>query len=108
MHNACFSIKPINLVIMNRKKILQSILVLGCIATFMVSCQDEENEMKQGIGDDQRPEWTGIKMCTDDKDYCLNPRTAHTKMVALKRGSFQNSPATKVRNMFLFVTNFLK
>ncbi|WDO13015.1 LamG domain-containing protein [Flavobacterium sp. WW92] len=34
---------------MNRKKILQSILVLGCIciAAFTVSCQDEENETKQ-------------------------------------------------------------
>jgi hypothetical protein len=32
---------------MNMKKVLQSILVLCCIAVFAISCQDEENETRQ-------------------------------------------------------------
>ena len=32
---------------MNMKKVLQSILVLSCIAVFAISCQDEENETRQ-------------------------------------------------------------
>jgi hypothetical protein len=32
---------------MNMKKVLQSILVLSCIAVFAISCQNEENETRQ-------------------------------------------------------------
>lgn len=34
---------------MNMKKVLQSILLLGCIAIFFASCQDEENETNQNV-----------------------------------------------------------
>lgn len=48
------------------------------------------------VGDDGRPEWHKIKMCTSQQDYCLKPRACRTKLLVLERGSYGGSPATKV------------
>ena len=55
-------------------------------------------DITSGIGEDTRPRWKGVKMCTADKKYCSEPRDARTKLVVLSRGLFEGYPATKVRN----------
>lgn len=52
--------------------------------------------ISRAIGDDARPKWKNVKMCTDDHDFCQNPRPSQTKLVVLSRGSFEGCPATKV------------
>jgi len=40
-------------------------------------------------------------MCTIDSIYCINPRSAHTRLVVLERGIFMSYPATKVLLMLI-------
>lgn len=48
-----------------------------------------------GIGQDSRP-GCGHRMCTQDKEYCTNPKPAVTCLLVLERGFYDDAPATKV------------
>nr|XP_045594005.1 RNA pseudouridylate synthase domain-containing protein 1-like isoform X1 [Procambarus clarkii] len=48
------------------------------------------------IGDDTRPEWHGIKMATPLSHHASHCRTAHTRLLILQRGLYDNYPATKL------------
>lgn len=47
------------------------------------------------IGSDSRPEFSHC-MCTSDKEYCVSPKTALTKILVLEKGSYDGKPATKI------------
>ncbi|XP_076039914.1 RNA pseudouridylate synthase domain-containing protein 1-like isoform X2 [Oratosquilla oratoria] len=48
------------------------------------------------IGEDMRPEWRGLRMTTSLKPYAGKCRTAHTRLLILQKGLYNNYPATKV------------
>lgn len=49
------------------------------------------------IGDDSRPEWNQIKMCTSQQVYCQASRLAETRLAVISRGIFNGYPVTKVK-----------
>lgn len=51
--------------------------------------------MDKAIGADSRPDYSHC-MCTKDKEYCIQPKTAMSKLCVLQRGSYHGNPATKV------------
>ena len=48
------------------------------------------------IGEDSRPEWQNLRMCTDKQPYCVHPRKAETRLIVISRGLHDGYPATKV------------
>ena len=52
--------------------------------------------IRNKIGADSRDDWKGIKMCSDDKDYCDKPRDSETKLIVLSRGKFDGEVASKI------------
>lgn len=48
------------------------------------------------IGDDMRPEWYKIKMATAQNPHAGPCKAAHTHLLVLQRGLYNNYPATKV------------
>ncbi|XP_015918780.1 RNA pseudouridylate synthase domain-containing protein 1 [Parasteatoda tepidariorum] len=63
--------------------------------------QENSIQFDKPIGFDSRPEHTH-KMCVADKDYCIQPRKATSKLIVLQRGTYNEKPATKV--IFQLVT----
>ncbi|XP_055945431.1 RNA pseudouridylate synthase domain-containing protein 1-like [Argiope bruennichi] len=57
--------------------------------------QDNMVEMDQSIGVDSRSDYSH-RMCSSDKEYCLKPRWAMSKLLVLQRGLYTGKPATKV------------
>ncbi|CAL1290099.1 unnamed protein product [Larinioides sclopetarius] len=57
--------------------------------------QDNKIVMNKAIGIDSRPDYSH-QMCSSDKEYCLNPRWAMSKLLVLQRGLYTDKPATKV------------
>lgn len=48
------------------------------------------------IGKDLRPEFRNVLMCTGDNEYCLEPKSAETRLLVLERGLYSGYPATKI------------
>merc|ERR1711928_16403 len=61
-----------------------------------VSLDHEIVELEWSIGTDSRPESNGRKMCIGSKPYCEKPRWAHTRLLILDIGYYNNEPVTKV------------
>ncbi|KAM7288580.1 RNA pseudouridylate synthase domain-containing protein 1 [Ixodes scapularis] len=57
--------------------------------------RDDRVLVDSPIGEDERPQHSH-KMCTADKDYCVSPRDAQTRLLVLWRGLLKGRPATKV------------
>lgn len=51
--------------------------------------------ISKDIGSDSRPEFSHC-MCTSDKEYCVSPKSALTKLLVLQRGFYSGKPATKI------------
>ncbi|KAK3860151.1 hypothetical protein Pcinc_033779 [Petrolisthes cinctipes] len=48
------------------------------------------------IGEDVRAEWAGIRMVSEDSPHAGHCRDAHTRLLVLQRGLYNDYPATKV------------
>ncbi|KAK4295959.1 hypothetical protein Pmani_031507 [Petrolisthes manimaculis] len=48
------------------------------------------------IGDDIRPEWFGIRMVSEVSSFAKHCRRAHTRILLLQRGIYNDYPASKV------------
>ncbi|KAK4297684.1 hypothetical protein Pmani_029921 [Petrolisthes manimaculis] len=48
------------------------------------------------IGDDIRPEWFGIRMVSEVSPFAKHCRRAHTRILLLQRGIYNDYPASKV------------
>lgn len=57
---------------------------------------EEMVDISVPIGDDMRPEWYKIKMATALNPHAGPCKAAHTRLLVLQRGLYNNYPATKV------------
>uniref|UniRef100_A0A1B6JPT6 Pseudouridine synthase RsuA/RluA-like domain-containing protein n=1 Tax=Homalodisca liturata TaxID=320908 RepID=A0A1B6JPT6_9HEMI len=57
---------------------------------------EEFIEIKNGIGEDAREVEGNHRMCVEEDQSCLKPRSALTKLLVLQRGIYDGYPATKV------------
>ncbi|PRD19904.1 UNVERIFIED_CONTAM: rpusd1 [Trichonephila clavipes] len=51
--------------------------------------------INKAIGYDSRPDFS-YRMCSSDKEYCIQPKWAKTKLLVLQRGTYNGKPATKL------------
>ncbi|XP_071544869.1 RNA pseudouridylate synthase domain-containing protein 1-like [Panulirus ornatus] len=56
----------------------------------------EMMDVELPIGDDMRDEWHGIRMATPVSPHAGYCKTAHTRLLVLQKGLYNNYPATKV------------
>jgi len=61
-----------------------------------ISQENETIDLEWAIGLDSRPESNGRLMCIGSNPYCEKPRWAHTRLLILEIGYFNNEPVTKV------------
>ncbi|GFT53605.1 RNA pseudouridylate synthase domain-containing protein 1 [Nephila pilipes] len=51
--------------------------------------------INKAIGSDSRPDYS-YRMCSSDKEYCIQPKWAKSKLLVLQRGIYNGKPATKL------------
>ncbi|XP_035226877.1 RNA pseudouridylate synthase domain-containing protein 1-like isoform X2 [Stegodyphus dumicola] len=101
-HRLDYSTSGVLCIALNKNAAKQSYLAMSSkksekyyLALVYGHVQSEHLIVDKPIGYDSRQEYSHC-MCTADKEYCINPRWAVSRLLVLQHGFYNGSPASKL------------